>query len=70
LLGGAYYMVDPAMEKAHLPNSVRVRFLLRDAMRKGEGLCRCTVSVRLSVYPSIVFVHSVKTNKDIFICFC
>jgi len=40
-------------------------FLLRDASIK-RGLCRHAVSVRLSVCVSVTFVHSVKTNKDIF----
>jgi len=39
----------------------KVTFLPRDTMRKC-GLCRCAVSVRLSV----TFVYSVETNKHIF----
>ena len=36
------------------------------AMPCKRGLCRHAVSVRLFVRPSVTFVHSIKTNKQIF----
>jgi len=36
------------------------------AMLCKRGLCRHAVSVRLSARVSVTFVHSVKTNKDVF----
>jgi len=43
----------------------RPSFLLHDAMHK-HGICRCAVSVCLSVRLSVTFVDHVKTNKHIF----
>jgi len=39
-------------------------FLPRDAMRK-RGLCCRSVSVRLSVRPSVTLVYCIQTDKDI-----
>jgi len=35
-------------------------------MLRKRGLCHHAVSVRVSVCLSVTFVHSVKTNKDIY----
>ena len=43
---------------------VSVDYLPRDAMRK-RGLCCRQVSVRLSVCPSVTFVHCIQTAEDI-----